>query len=884
MRLRAFALLGVLWCAPPALADEVFGGAVHPAEVPDAGHTPVLTKPPQLLQSAEPVYPEEAKAEKLTGDVVMQVDIGADGKVGDVQVLQSAGHGFDEAAVAAVKQFVFSPAEIDNQPAPVRIQYTLHFVYQEPPPPEDAGPTEVDGGAPPPAPQYPIAIRGHILERASRKPIAGAAVKAETASEPSITGPDGYFELRLPPGGVAITVLDPTHQVYQTHELIKTGELLEVTYYLMPKAYGLYETVVRSERDKKEVSRITLTREELEKVPGSFGDPLRVLSDLPGMARAPFGLGLLIVRGASPADTGVYIDGVEIPLLYHFGAGPSVLNPEFIDRLDFYPGGFGAEYGRAIGGIVDVKTRAPKPNQWSGSAHIDLIDTGVFLSAPVIEGLTVSVAARRSYVDAVFRVVLPLVSSSGVLVAPSSYDYQARIDYTPPTLSHNHFSLFFMGSDDLLNVDTGSATATNFQVNMHTGFKRLMGSWVYKTDRLILTSSPYIGDDQQSIGVGLLAVDSPRNVAGLREKLELLIAPYLTLRLGIDSQLSGNTTTARIPLARNDYRRLPGEQGDPTPVSISEERDVYDWGEWAEGEITLPFGMKIFPSLRADQFKVGTHWYPELDPRIIFRQPLGAKEHQTALKASIGMYHELAPAADLDPTTGNPSLPLQAALQTSLGVEQKITDTINIDVTGFYNWRYNLAESSSVVITEPNGTIQRQNYAPTGKGRAYGVEVMLRHEITTNFFGWLAYTLSWSEDDPRPGAGFSPTSFDQRHNLILVAQYKFGNGWELGGRFQLTSGDPTTPVIDSTLSTDTMSYSSINGQANSARLPTFNQLDLRVDKTWLFDRWQLGVYLDVLNVYNAQNAEFLNYDYRYRTQQVITGIPILPTLGVKGSF
>ena len=91
---------------------------------------------------------------------------------------------------------------------------------------------------------------------------------------------------------------------------------------MMPKSYGLYETVVHGERQAEEVSRYTLEGDELQKVPGSFGDPLRVITDLPGVARPPFGLGLLVVEGANPADTGTYMDGIQLPLLYHFLAGP----------------------------------------------------------------------------------------------------------------------------------------------------------------------------------------------------------------------------------------------------------------------------------------------------------------------------------------------------------------------------------------------------------------------------------------------------------------------------------------------------------------------------------------------------------------------------------
>jgi TonB family protein len=857
------------------------------SEVVDAGvHIPVLTKAPAIVSSVEPVYPEEAKPAQLAGDVSMAVDIAADGRVANVEVLQGSGHGFDEAAVAAVKQFVFSPAEIDNVPAAVRIQYTQHFFFTAPPPPDAGPPPDADVDAGPPAPVFPVAVKGKVLERGSRKPVAGAGVvvslDGSVVGEPAVTEADGHFELRSPPGDVEIQVLDAKHQAFKTKETLKTGELLEVTYYVMPKSYGLYETVVKGEREKKEVTRRTLVREELEKVPGSLGDPIRVLTNLPGVARPPLIFGFLIVRGASPNDTGTYIDGVQLPLIYHFGGGPSVINPEFLDRIDFFPGGFGANYGRAIGGIVDVYTRPAKDNEFHGSAKIDLLDSGAYLSAPIVEGLTVSFAARRSYVDLVLKAVLPLVSSSAVAVAPQYYDYQARLTYRP-TGSKHMFELFFLGSDDILTV-ASSDPANNFTVNNHTGFQRLVGTWIYRDGPLTVKTSPYVGLDEQSTGVGTIKIDTPAQIAGIRESIEYVIAPQATFRAGLDVQLTRSTYSFLVPNFIRNYRSFPGEQPDPSPTELTGRRDKYDYGEYGELEFNPGGGFHVIPSLRVDQYRVNGHTLPNMDPRLIFRQDLFDKEHRLTLKASVGLYSQLPTAIALDPENGNPNLGLERAFQSSLGAEMRITENINVDVTGFLNRRYDLAVRTADIGIAADGTPYRLNYNSQGEGRAFGVEVLLKHELTRNFFGWIAYTLSKSEERTVGKTAFQLATFDQTHILTLIGQYKFGNGWELGGRFRLTSGNPSTPTVDATFQADTLSFTPINGAAQSGRLPLFHQLDLRVDKTWLFDRWSLGAYLDVENVYNQSNQEFLLSDYRYRGQTVIPGVPIYPTLGVKGSF
>jgi len=881
--LPALLLLTALLAPVRAQAQEAYGGAVERTEVPDAGHVPVLTKAPQLLQSVEPVFPEQAKSEGLAGDVTLQVDIGADGKVADVQVLKGAGHGFDEAAVAAVKQFVFSPAEIDGKPAPVRIEYTQHFVWTAPP---DAGPPPApDAGSPDAGPQWPVRLSGKILERASRKPVAGALVEVAALGAKSVTDLDGKFALPLPAGHMRVQVKAAGYEPYITFEDLTATERTDATYYLMPKQYGLYESVVKGQREKKEVSRHTLEREELEKVPGSLGDPIRVIQDLPGVARAPFLSGALIVRGSAPTDTGSYLDGVAIPLLFHFFGGPSVVNPEFLDRIDFYPGGFGPEYGRAIGGIVDVQTRAPKPNEWHGSAKIDLIDTGVYLTAPITDGLSVSVAARRSYLDAILGIVLG-ASDTSVRVAPVYYDYQLRVDWAPPSSPHNKYKLFVFGSDDALTlVDPGGLPGgADFAVNDHQAFQRILASWRWHDGKSTVTTSPYFGLDQFSVGVGRLQVDSGDVVGGWREKLELDLTKLLTLRAGLDFELYRSTYTARIPAVPLDYRPFPGEAPEAPDQQYSGLINELDYGFWTEAELRLPGRIKVFPGLRFDYFRLHGYSRFAVDPRLILRKDFGSEARPWTLKAAAGLYHESPGAQSLDPLFGNPDEPLQAAFQSSLGMEHKFTESINLDVTGFFNRRFDLAVPSNDIVEQPDGTPKRLLIAPDGLGKAYGVEVLFRHEITRHFFGWVAYTLSWSEERDDPTKGYTAAAFDERHILTLIAQYKFGNGIELGGRYRLASGIPDTPIVDSTFDADTQGYHPVRGPAGSIRQPLFSQLDLRVDKVWLFDTWTLGLYLDVQNVLNETNQEGVIYDYRYRTTETVPGIPILPTLGLKGSF
>ena len=124
----------------------------------------------------------------------------------------------------------------------------------------------------------------------------------------------------------------------------------------------------------------------------------------------------------------------------------------------------------------------------------------------------------------------------------------------------------------------------------------------------------------------------------------------------------------------------------------------------------------------------------------------------------------------------------------------------------------------------------------------------------------------------------------QHHTQNAVASYRWASGWETGLRFRLVSGNLTTPVEEATFDADWGQHRPIQGAVRSERQPLFNQLDVRVEKSWVFKTWQFAVYLDVQNIYNSTNAEFTIYDYRFRESAPVPGIPFLPTFGFQGSF
>src|ERR1022692_609425 len=221
-----------------------------------------VVKPPALKRFVPAVYPPEAEAAGIAGSVTLSIVIDETGKVGEVKVLDPGPHpGFAPAAVAAVKQFGFSPAEIAGKRAAVEISYRYEFVLKRAPPP--------------PVPKdKPLALEGRIIERGTRSPVVAASIDADGVTAETDT--DGRFNLRgLPVGPVRIRVVSPAHNDLLVDEIIEPGKVKEVEYRMNRRRYGSFEAVVRGERERREVAVHEVSTNEITTVPGTQGDVLK---------------------------------------------------------------------------------------------------------------------------------------------------------------------------------------------------------------------------------------------------------------------------------------------------------------------------------------------------------------------------------------------------------------------------------------------------------------------------------------------------------------------------------------------------------------------------------------------------------------------------------
>ncbi len=172
-------------------------------------------------------------------------------------------------------------------------------------------------------------------------------------------------------------------------------------------------------------------------------------------------------------------------------------------------------------------------------------------------------------------------------------------------------------------------------------------------------------------------------------------------------------------------------------------------------------------------------------------------------------------------------------------------------------------------------------------GRIYGGTLLIRQKLSRYLFGWLSYSLLRSERRNCDQCDWRLFDFDQTHILIVAIHVYLPYKFELGVRFRYISGLPYTPVSSAYYDSDADLYQpQVPGgaQTNSARLDAFHQLDLRIDRTFQWKSWRIKAYLDVSNIYNHPSAEQVVYSYDYTQHGALTGLPIIPSLGVRAEL
>jgi hypothetical protein len=729
---------------------------------------------------------------------------------------------------------------------------------------------------------------GTVTVRGSRDPAVGLSVVAvpkdlgdgvaPAAPVPSRaeTDRDGRFTLTdLNPGAYRL-ILQGAGFVRQESSLVLNAVPVGARLTVEREERVDFETtiVTQTDRDpsKREISLKTAARQ-----PGAGTDPLRAVQNLPGVNRtAGFG-SQVVIQGSAPRDTVYTIDSHEIPLIFHFGGLTSVLTPELTEGFDYLSAGYQANYGRALGGVINLRTKQwtpESPRRLRGSAFVDTFNAGAAVETGVGEKSRFALGGRISYIGTVLKAIAGDNSDDFSLTAAPTYRDLSFL-YETPLSDNARFRLFGIASNDSLGfVIRDSSRDPLFRGNLDStlGFFRLIPSVTWRHSS--------VSESQISLGLGRDFV-----FTSIGDQYFNLRSTAISVRaenrrhwnadwmqsFGMDHRFVWSDVSLRIPETFSQ-----GGVGNPLSGGETQILDlkavqshqigIYSQATWHEPGSR----WTVAPALRFDSF-TDNHAH-HLSPRLTTRYELTPADQ---LIAGGGLYYQPAEPQETAPVYGNPDLKSPRAIHARLGYERDLSADVSrgssLYAGVFSRW------FDDLVAPDVN-----TYYSNSQTGRAYGFETQLKYQAAP-WDAALIYTLSRSTRS-LPGRGDYLAAYDQTHLLTAIAGVDLPRRWRLSARFRYVTGPVRTPVTGGVADLDNDVTFPIRGGFYSQRLQPFSMLDVRVDKKWVYDTWSLTLYLDIINFLNHRNVESIQYAYDYRSSTVAEGIPILPTFGLRGDF
>ncbi|MSQ82795.1 MAG: TonB family protein [Myxococcales bacterium] len=830
--------------------------------LPAAASAAEALVPPKALTATTIEYPVDAPEQASPVVVKIKIVVDSTGNVKKVEPLPPAQSPFDAAVVAAAKNFRFSPASYKGKAVAVEIVFSHTFF----PPVKSSFAASKPGG-----PLLDSLLRGRLVEKGTRVPVTGATVDAlinglHYSGEADMRG---RFRLAVPAGEAIVTVHAAGYKAFLQREKLVSRQELAIAYYVERERYDPYEILVFGEKKRDEISRITLKGAEIRQVPGTFGDPFRVIQALPGVSSIVSLLPFPVVRGASPGSTGYLVDGTRVPLLYHLLAGPSVIHPEFIDEVQFYPGMAPVLYGGYSAGIVDGRTRRAYRDEKVVDFDVNMLQAGAFVRHPVpMIDATASVAGRIGYPGT-------LISLATDQVSLSYWDYQLRLD---GGTTRKGWTVFAFGAADTVSTPAAGTPPETVKPPLEPSLRLAF----HRLDlRYQLTDNKWEHNYRVVAGVD-------ESLAGTTKIGTYLVEPILRWKY------RPNPDTEVIVGTEGSFRYLMAADITPT-----QDPELSLFGQDLSKQYVASALTEVLwrptprwlvrPGVRVDWRHDGTTAATGVDPRLTVRYHLlsldlpqdatKGDDRSVWLKGGIGVFHQ--PPRFFLPLPGLDVMPLRFGLlrsiQSSLGVEIPVTDGVGLNVEGYFNYMdpvvFDLQTNPQSIINlgpsvmpgslpDPNSSNQNQAqqtfdrlFLPQ-RGRAYGIETLLRRQSRHGLYGWIAYTLSMSE---RENLGsWAPYDYDRTHLLNVVAGLPLPRNWDVGVRFQYQSGKPATTTYG----------------FNTARTDGYLRIDIRIDKRAVWNKWLFDFYVDLTNVTLLPEEVSPGDTIRY----------VLPTVGVRGRF
>ena len=857
---------------PVAAQQSTSGPGTSPAVVAE----PTL---PVLVTAPAAPYPPAALAAGLEATVLLELDVDATGLVLDARVAEPAqpvdptlpvgsvaDQGFEDAALQAARAFRFTPArDAQGQDVPARIQYRSRFTVAA-------------------APRLSLSTQ---VQDAQGLPLPGARVVVvgpDGARQEALTDADGVARFAdLPVGSWTVAATAEGWLTGSAGAELDAETIRELTFTLQPDVPDRgppgeagEEIEIVGQRLQPEVTERVLSVEQIQYLPGTGGDVVKAVQNLPGVNRAPLGVGQILIRGTAPEDSAAYLDGMPLPIVFHFAGLNTVINGDSLEEVAFLPGNYGVRYGRTLAGLIDLRTDPSLPEESSGYVSVDLFQATAFVEQRLSDRTALTISGRRSYIDAVLTPVLTAATGSS-FQAPRYYDLNARLLHR--TDRGDIFDAFLVGSSDVFRVlgtdeSTGEEETT---IGLQTRFAKLRLLYRHFDDKGIRHETVFItGPEEQRFQLSPDgdAFERPFDLSFRHELFKTAPGGHrdksfgLGWRVGLDGIATNYKFVYDVP-----------------SFGLREEGDIGILAPAAYVEPTIRLSRwDLVPGLRGDLYTTDAGYTnTALDPRMAV---LFHPWTRSRMKIAVGKHSQFPEPREVTPSSdGELSLTHEYSIQTGIGWEQGIGQDWTVEVSRYYNWLQDLVVGNEDAFRfftgpPPQGPLDSDPYANDGVGRTAGLELLVRYQ-SERTVALLAGTLSHSVRQKRPDAQELLFEYDQPLVINALASHELPKRWRVGARFRYGSGNPYFPLANRWLDLESGDWQPVFSDEQD-RTAAFYQLDLRVDKTWDFRRWDLSWYLDLQNATNRQNPEVIGYSDDYYTEEPVNGLPIIPAFGLKG--
>lgn len=732
-------------------------------------------------------------------------------------------------------------------------------------------------------------ISGYVEDAATGEKLIGANVYSPTAEAGVSTNTYGFFSLTIPRDSVVLTVSyvgyqSRSYNLFLNRDVVMTFKLVE------GEALETVEIVAENQRrieEEVQMSQVQIPIQTIKDLPAFLGevDVLKTLQLLPGVQSGTEGLSGLYVRGGSPDQNLILLDGVPLYNVSHLFGFFSVFNADAIKNVTLTKGGYPARYGGRLSSVLDINMKEGNMNEFRGDATVSNIASKVMIEGPIVKDkASFMVAARRTYLDVVAApfIAMANASSPSFRVDPAYYfyDVNAKLNWKISDKDRVYLSVY-NGLDDfkLAAEEEYDQYFSRIETGLDWGntiwaarWNHVWGSKLFSN--VTLTSSDYNFrtvasyrerfEDQRSSLAGIY--NSGIQDYSAKVDFDYIISPKHYVRAG------GNWTHHTFtPGATNIEFSFAQEPPFDTTLGTA---DIYAQELYAYVEDEINLGkFRANVGLHASAFKVGNEWYSSLQPRIgvNYQLPRGV-----ALKASYAQMQQyinlltnegIGLPTDLwVPSTEN--IKPQTSWQVALGIAKTYKD-FEFSLEGYYKEMDNLLsyrEGANFLFSLENDWEQK---VTQGIGNSYGIEAFVQKK-RGNTSGWVGYTLAWSNRqfaEINDGQWF-PFTYDRRHDLSVALTHKVDERVSISAVYIYGTGRAITLPLYKYYAVNPAYNSLFNNfvveeapEKNNFRMSAYHRLDLSVQlykKKKYFDRWWI---FSVYNAYNHLNPFFMTSSF-----------------------